>query len=88
MYSMFGGMCMIKGAGTAPLGDGEQFLGSEGALGVHVDHPALGPAQLQGPLGGHAQGVAQLRLACAELPEDFGQRAWRWCRVIHDNDIL
>ena len=36
---------------------------------VDVDDSALGAALVQRPLRSHAQGVAQLRLACAELPK-------------------
>mmetsp|Transcript_41501 Transcript_41501/g.69938 ORF Transcript_41501/g.69938 Transcript_41501/m.69938 type:complete len:307 (+) Transcript_41501:834-1754(+) len=61
----------VVGVEPVPLGDGTASLGAERPLCVDVHGLALAPALRHGQLTGHAQRVAQLSLAAAELPEHF-----------------
>lgn len=58
-----------------PVRHGEQPHWAEGALGVDVQAFPLAAAHVEGELAGDGQGVADLRLAGAELAEDLGDAA-------------
>lgn len=57
------------------LGDGQEALRPKRALRVHEEGLALPAALIQGELARHAEGVAQLGLARAELAKDLGNGA-------------
>jgi hypothetical protein len=65
----------LLGVQAEPVGDLFDALGAEVAFGIHVYHLSLAPAHLERELARHAEGVGQLRLACAELPEKLGDGA-------------
>ena len=56
------------------LGNLHEALRPKGALGVNVHGLALGPTLLHWQLARHAERVAQLRLARAELTKELGDR--------------
>jgi hypothetical protein len=56
---------------AVPLSNGKEALGAERALRVNVEAFALAAAVVDGQLAGDGQGMAQLRLARAELAEHF-----------------
>ena len=63
------------GIHAKPLSDPLQALRAECPLGIDVDRLPLRPPVADGHLARHAEGVAELRLARAELAEHLRQRA-------------
>mmetsp|Transcript_39443 Transcript_39443/g.85083 ORF Transcript_39443/g.85083 Transcript_39443/m.85083 type:complete len:226 (-) Transcript_39443:5-682(-) len=65
----------IAGRHALGLRDLSDALGAEGALGVDVDHLAVGTAHTGGKLRDDRKGMTQLGLATTELPKDLRNRA-------------
>ena len=60
---------------AVPVGDCQTADGTKGTFGVDVEALALATTHVKGELAGDGEGVADLRLAGAELAKDFGDGA-------------
>jgi hypothetical protein len=57
---------------SVPLGNLDDALRPEGALGVDVDHLSVASAFFLRQLGGYTEGVCELCFACPKFPKGLG----------------